>query len=141
MADTNEMNEATREFIGQNYISLTPERIKEYHDRGADLNVLWKDGSTLLQKLCHMGQGDIEFLGILEKIKSLMENGADPNVKDETGWSTLDYVFDSGETGVVEKLKLLAPYLNEESLDKLKETHPAAAKLIEGYKTEDKAEQ
>ena len=135
MAELEKTDKPTQEFIGQNYATLTPERIREYHKKGADLNALWRDGSTLLQKLCHLGQEDIEHLGLTDSIRTLVECGADPNVKDHAGWGTLDYVFDSGKEGIEDKLKLLAPHLNQETLKTLKETNPDAAKLVEEYKT------
>ena len=44
-------------------------------------------------------------VGDLEKIKQLLENGADVNAKDKYGWTALRYASSWGHKEIVELLK------------------------------------
>jgi len=66
-----------------------------------------------------------------EKIKSLIENGADVNAKDDDGWAPLHYVSVSGNKDITELLIKSGADVNIKQNDGLTLLHYAS---ISGYK-------
>ncbi|MGN0919979.1 MAG: ankyrin repeat domain-containing protein [Alphaproteobacteria bacterium] len=135
-----EINDITKEFISQNYATLTPERIREYHKKGADLNALWRDGSALLHKLCALSQDDIASLGLSGSLQALLECGADPNLKDAKGRTILDYLKKGGIEDQEEKKALLKKYAAD-ILEAVYEKSPATPEAIATPQEETKKEE
>ena len=131
MARDLSQNGITKEFLAQNYLNLNPERIKEYAQKGANLDALWPDGATFLQKICHLSADDFYRLGGLEKVKAALENKANPNIKDHAGWTIIDYITDAGEDSSLEKLKAVLPYINEEIRELAKDNYPYLKQFID----------
>ncbi len=77
-------------------IRTAPARVKRLLDLGADPNVI-QDGKPLLMWLATTGS--------TEKVRLLLEHGADVNAKSAEGHTALDYALRQGDTPVVTLLR------------------------------------
>lgn len=68
--------------------SATLPNLRVLHAHGANLDIQSDNGYTLLNELCHHHQPNNLRLNATERIRFLLENGADPNLPDKTNGNT-----------------------------------------------------
>lgn len=98
-----------------------PKMIRRLLEAGAEVNARGPAGRTALMNLVNSDTLPVEIASIL------LEKGADPNVKSETGLTTLDYARMRGQTSVADLLVKAGAKNGDPAAEKVVTSKPASS--------------